>query len=359
MTGRPIKIPKEQLEVDVAAGLSTREIAKKYNTSRNTLRLMFKELGLKSGRRCGSIRFSEGCSQRSKQLWQNPEFRAALSKINLFTREQLEADVANGLSIREISKKYRISRSTLYKRSRECGIELGRMLGRQVGITKEQLESDIAAGLSTRQMARKHEITRAALKLGLKRFGLKTNRKPGDDSQLVKKRWQDPKYRESLIRQLKIIASIPGYKEKMSAISKQRWQSPEYRTKQALARSLAPRTLTQPHRKVLSLLDFLGVFYKYEHPLGFYCYDVFIPSHNILIEVQGDYWHNLPKMISRDKSKSTYTQRYLPEYKLYYVWEHELKREEEVLKKMKVWLGLTEPDVKVGFTKERQYVTSC
>jgi GNAT superfamily N-acetyltransferase len=128
----------------------------------------------------------------------------------------------------------------------------------------------------------------------------------------------------------------PEYIAKMDAIRR----SPEYREKQALARYKSSITPSKPHRKVCSILDSLNVVHEIDYPLGPYNFDIFIPSHNILIEVQGDYWHNLPKTIRNDKAKATYASQY-SDLKLYYVWEHECLQEERILEKVKYWLGLT------------------
>lgn len=45
---------------------------------------------------------------------------------------------------------------------------------------------------------------------------------------------------------------------------------------------------------------------------------------NILIEVQGDYWHKLPDRIARDSKKSKVAADH--GYRLIYIWEHELVR---------------------------------
>lgn len=55
-----------------------------------------------------------------------------------------------------------------------------------------------------------------------------------------------------------------------------------------------------------------------EH-IGFYVVDILIDK--IVVEVQGDYWHNLPGAEAKDRRKRTYlTNR---GYTVVYIWEHE------------------------------------
>jgi very-short-patch-repair endonuclease len=58
-----------------------------------------------------------------------------------------------------------------------------------------------------------------------------------------------------------------------------------------------------------------------------YSFDFFIPSANLLIECQGDYFHNFKDNgysgTARDRGKSTYIEKYTT-HKLIWIWEHEL-----------------------------------
>jgi GNAT superfamily N-acetyltransferase len=77
--------------------------------------------------------------------------------------------------------------------------------------------------------------------------------------------------------------------------------------------------------------------------IGYYVFDCLIPAENgggLLIECQGDYWHSLPRTQRSDKSKFTYIERYHPEYKIMYVWEHEFYSNGRVLDRIKKSLSL-------------------
>lgn len=128
----------------------------------------------------------------------------------------------------------------------------------------------------------------------------------------------------------------PQHKEKMMAIL----TSPKSLERLAHVRSTQPKTMTLPHTKVCHILTDMGVQFEVEKCLGPWSFDVFVPSQNLLIEIQGDYWHSRPKQLQRDAAKQTYISTHFPQYRLKYVWEHEALAEELVLNRLRYWLGI-------------------
>lgn len=61
---------------------------------------------------------------------------------------------------------------------------------------------------------------------------------------------------------------------------------------------------------------------------------------DILVEVQGDYIHSLPKNVIKDRAKATYMERYHPNIEVKYIWEHEFGAANRVKQKVYQWLGL-------------------
>jgi hypothetical protein len=128
----------------------------------------------------------------------------------------------------------------------------------------------------------------------------------------------------------------------------QRWCNKAYRDKIRLcsARTQSQRPfISSIQTKLYDYLDELNVDYHREGPatkIGPYVFDCLIetPGRKLLIEVQGDYWHSLPKAVQRDRSKFTYINRFFPEYEIMYVWEHEFKQKSRVLDRLKLKLGL-------------------
>lgn len=170
-------------------------------------------------------------------------------------------------------------------------------------------------------------------------------------SDKTKKCWSDPEFRSKMSG----IFNSPQFKDLCSKNSKDMWSTPGHRenfskkiklasssevtkTKRAIARENMPRSLTKPHLKVMALLDTLGFTYKPEKSIGPWNFDLFVPAKNLLIEVQGDYWHSRSDQIWRDKAKASYIANF-KEYTLRYIWEHECLAEGSALSKLKYWLG--------------------
>ena len=80
-------------------------------------------------------------------------------------------------------------------------------------------------------------------------------------------------------------------------------------------------------RLVKSVLDRLGVKYERQYPTGPYTFDFYVPASQLLIECQGDFWHNFKcngyAGTPRDRGKATYVERHTA-YKLVSIWEHEI-----------------------------------
>jgi hypothetical protein len=128
------------------------------------------------------------------------------------------------------------------------------------------------------------------------------------------------------------------------------FSSDAFRIKMAKICISQPKTSSQ-QIILYSILDDLKITYHKDDDescrIGYYCFDCRIDPQNrinlkksLLIEVQGDYWHNLPKVIARDKSKATYLKTYFPEYDLKYLWEHEFNNKDRISNLLKYWLGL-------------------
>lgn len=69
------------------------------------------------------------------------------------------------------------------------------------------------------------------------------------------------------------------------------------------------------------ILNSLGLDIEDEYKIGPYNFDFFIPSSNLLIEVQGEYWHSLPKHMKNDRSKATFIQNHHPDKRILYLEE--------------------------------------
>lgn len=195
------------------------------------------------------------------------------------------------------------------------------------------------------------------------------------------KRWADPEFRKRISSKCKglwdtkeyrermeEIRSTPQYKEKrrqmfedpeyrkkLSENGKKVWSKPGYKEKMAQVRINQPKTSFQ-QEILYSILDDLKIkYYKdsdKECMIGYYTFDCRIdpqegikPQNSLLVEVNGDYWHNLEKSVRKDKAKATYLKEYFPQYDLKYLWEHEFHNKDRIISLIKYWLGIDNPDL--------------
>jgi very-short-patch-repair endonuclease len=119
----------------------------------------------------------------------------------------------------------------------------------------------------------------------------------------------------------------------------------------AIARSKMPIENTTIENKLYNILTDFEIKFKKQYAIGYYVFDCYLPDYNILIECNGDYWHNLPNSKRNDKAKSTYIEKYFPQMKLYYIWEHEFKCHDKVCRLIEYWTGLNKEAVDFDFSK--------
>lgn len=98
-----------------------------------------------------------------------------------------------------------------------------------------------------------------------------------------------------------------------------------------------PQTDTSINLKVENILNKLNIVYEKEKFATHYSLDFYLPNHNIVIEVMGDFWHANPikydnynklydmqkKDIKRDKSKKTYLTKNKNK-RILYLWENDV-----------------------------------
>ena len=66
---------------------------------------------------------------------------------------------------------------------------------------------------------------------------------------------------------------------------------------------------TSIERKLSECLTAKGIVFVTQHQIGPWCVDAFVPSLNLVIEADGDYWHSLPNVVVRDKKKTGYLRK--------------------------------------------------
>lgn len=185
-------------------------------------------------------------------------------------------------------------------------------------------------------------------------------------SKKTSEQWSNSDSREKLIS----VLTSNNHKEKMSSISRQLWEDDGYKEKQKMvAQSATHRENLSKHTKkyfaiddnriqhslnmknVMStpeikekvlknhygflknskdsipeklcqgILTSISVMWEKQYRVGPYVFDLFIPSHNLLIEIQGEYWHSLDRAKKKDAAKFTYVNEYHNDYRLIYIHE--------------------------------------
>jgi very-short-patch-repair endonuclease len=167
--------------------------------------------------------------------------------------------------------------------------------------------------------------------------------------------WKDPEYKSKMsaapwTEEAKLTRHIaqntPEYLENQRAKALERFKDEDYKARIAagLARFAESGNRSAPEQQMASILTGLGLKHK-AHSIGPYTFDFFIEEHNLLIEIQGDYWHTLPHHANRDIKKASYIQNNFPNLKLLAIWEHMFSFEDKVIELIKYHTGITKIEI--------------
>jgi transposase/GNAT superfamily N-acetyltransferase len=314
------QVTKDAVEQACAEGLSTRQMADKFGISKALVSAKLKQYGIKTQHEALYMAdvtpykapkppqnqyvataatdavYCAAMSESSKALWNTPEYRARMGAA-------------------QATPEYKA----------------------KVGEAAKRMWADQAFKAYMVDVVLKPRARDQAFKVKMQ--DIRGRRQYRDTiSRNSKQLWMDPEFRAKMVQ----IWMDPAYREKMSESSKKVWERDGYADQMAVVRSQMPREYTKPQMKVVDILTTLGIAHHTEHAIGPYCFDIYIPQHNILIEVQGTYWHGIKNVERNDRAKSTYIEQYRPELKLHYVWEHDCLQPDKVMEQIKYWLGITE-----------------
>jgi len=80
-------------------------------------------------------------------------------------------------------------------------------------------------------------------------------------------------------------------------------------------------------KMICKVLDNLEVEYIIQYRIKNWLVDIYIPNKNLVIEINGDYWHDY-KIFPKQKIRDDNLQRYCDEnnYKLLWLWESEIRK---------------------------------
>lgn len=118
----------------------------------------------------------------------------------------------------------------------------------------------------------------------------------------------DPQRKEAFSETVRAGMQAPGVVERLSASNKRYWQELPNEKKAAKRKLLDDiRVLATGGQRrtgielaVAAVLDQMGIEYEAQKPIDRVVADIFIPSRNLILECDGDYWHNLPGAKRRD-----------------------------------------------------------
>ena len=120
-------------------------------------------------------------------------------------------------------------------------------------------------------------------------------------SAFMVEQWQDPEYRETMLIFLQNTERRRQHGEMMSEL----WRDPAFIDKIALDRVTKIRTGYRTDIEAITerALQELELDYEFEHRVGRYSVDFYLPNYEIAIECDGEYWHRdrIEKDAERDK----------------------------------------------------------
>lgn len=119
-------------------------------------------------------------------------------------------------------------------------------------------------------------------------------------AEAAKKRWTDPEFRRRCSNAIKAALQKPEIKHKQSEGVIAAWK-----------RGVYDGAFPNPSKLELNVLAALGscslnCISQYRPADCEFIYDIYLPDNATLIEVDGTYWHSLPKRIEQDAKKDTW-----------------------------------------------------
>lgn len=113
------------------------------------------------------------------------------------------------------------------------------------------------------------------------------------------------------------------------------------KTLNQIASGEMPKANTSIEKKMMAILGEIQCEFVYQKIYAYWAYDFFIPSKNIFIECDGDYWHGNPDKnktlnktqinnIARGKQKQSYAEK--RGYKVLRFWECDINNRKEFVK---------------------------
>jgi GNAT superfamily N-acetyltransferase/very-short-patch-repair endonuclease len=170
--------------------------------------------------------------------------------------------------------------------------------------------------------------------------------------------WANPAYREKNLAATLAAVRRDAYRAKQGQMSRARWQDPQYRAKMAASWNLRNTAKSKLEDVIAQILAELGIKYVRQYRLGYWLFDLYLPDHKTLLEINGDYWHGRPECAANDTRKYAYVHNYFPDLSLRVIWEHEFCSAEALQHKIQQMLGL-KPYAQADFDFSQVAIKAC
>ena len=165
-------------------------------------------------------------------------------------------------------------------------------------------------------------------------------------------------FKNKVSKEVNKIVNTDEHKEKMKNSSKKIWENKEFKEIQMKSFNDRPKCISSLQNILYSILDDLNIKYYREYHdkpadkecvIGPWSFDCAIPLKDgkiLLIECQGEYWHNKKEAKIRDLAKQSYIVNNMNDkYELKYIWEHEFKCKNKISESLKYWTGITKTEL--------------
>lgn len=220
-----------------------------------------------------------------------------------------------------ISKSLNISKQTVLRTLIRNNIE--RRDVKQLPVNIEEIRKLKDDGLSLAQISERLGISDVTLRKRLKNTNI--NFKPGDAMRCfagfeddITKMYEDGKSTYDIATYFKIPNpdTIARYLKKVGKI-----RTHEEARIYAVRKMKSKMFKSKLHKLFASMLDRMGLDYEEEYQIEAWTFDFRLPN-NILVDMNGDYWHRLPGRVTRDRKKREFAES--KNYKLIWIWEHQM-----------------------------------
>lgn len=255
----------------------------------------------------------------------------------IFYTEEIDDKIREGyasnlVTVWDIAKDLGISEKSVQRRAKQLGLRKVKFIPSLADGTKERiLKVSQEEDLTWEEMSDKLGLDPETIRGHLISMGVK--KKPSNRTS--RKVPDTPEFYEDLGNP-RLSASDIATKYKVSDGCILQWRRKVYGEFKNQLHTTA--RLTSADTKVKEVLDELDLAYFFNKGIGKWKVDFYLGQKGI-IEVHGDYWHNLEETIKKDQRKARELAK--KGYKMLFIWESELSNMKQVKERIqRFWVSL-------------------